>query len=83
MSRILHKAYGLSIGTDLLLPELSSLSPDAVDDVDVDIREMALGGSRVLWGVAADGSFSLGLQNLLVVADSRCRHLAGQSLVVA
>lgn len=42
MSRILHKAYGLSIGTALLLPELSSLSPDAVDDVDGEIRQMTL-----------------------------------------
>lgn len=42
MSRILHKAYGLSIGADLPLPELSSLSPDAAGDVDVEIRQMAL-----------------------------------------
>ncbi|AVO54517.1 hypothetical protein [Ectopseudomonas mendocina] len=42
MSRILHKAYGLSIGTDLSLPELSSMSPDAVDCVDVEIRQMTL-----------------------------------------
>jgi hypothetical protein len=42
MSRILHKAYGLSIDSDLPLLELSSMSPDAVDGVEVEIRQMAL-----------------------------------------
>ena len=46
MSRILHKAYGLSIGSDLPLPELSFMCPDAVDDVDVEIRQMALDASE-------------------------------------
>lgn len=42
MSRILHKAYGLSIDSDLSLPELSSLATAAVDDVDVEIRQVVL-----------------------------------------
>ncbi|SUD41153.1 HPr serine kinase domain-containing protein [Ectopseudomonas mendocina] len=42
MSRILHKAYGLSIDSDLPLPELSSLSPDTVDGVDIEIRQLTL-----------------------------------------
>ncbi|MFV9656136.1 hypothetical protein ACNFCK_14575 [Pseudomonas sp. NY15366] len=42
MSRILHKAYGLSIDSDLPLSELSPMSPDAADGVDIEIRQMKL-----------------------------------------
>lgn len=42
MSRILHKAYGLSIDTDVLLPELSLTSAETVGNIDVQIRQASL-----------------------------------------
>lgn len=42
MSRILHKAYGLSIDTDVLLPELALASAEAVGNIDVEIRQASL-----------------------------------------
>lgn len=39
MSRILHKAYGLSISSELVLPELPLLSPtEDLDQFDIEIR---------------------------------------------